>query len=46
VIGVAIPALTRSLKVDPKIAAGPVILASADIVTVMLYFNLAGWLLG
>lgn len=46
VLGVAIPVLTRSLRVDPKVAAGPVILASADIVTVLLYFNLAGWLLG
>ena len=44
-LGVAIPAVTRALHVDPKVAAGPVILASADIVSLTAYFGLAGWLL-
>jgi magnesium transporter len=31
----------HALRLDPKIAAGPVTLAIADIVTVLVYFNLA-----
>jgi magnesium transporter len=45
-LGVAIPAALRVAKADPRIAAGPVVLASADIVTLMLYFGLGAKLLG
>ena len=45
-LGVAIPAATRALRVDPEVAAGPVILATADILTLAFYFSLAGRLLG
>jgi magnesium transporter len=34
------------LHLDPKVAAGPVALAGADIVTILIYLNLARWLLG
>jgi magnesium transporter len=44
-LGVAIPALLRALKADPGIAAGPVVLASADVVTLLLYFGLGARLL-
>ena len=39
-LGVAVPAVLRAAKADPKIAAGPVVLASADVVTLLLYFGL------
>ena len=45
VIGLAIPYLLRILKRDPQVAAGPIALASADMVTLLVYFNLARWLL-
>jgi magnesium transporter len=44
-LGVAIPAILRVLKADPGIAAGPVVLASADVVTLLLYFGLGARLL-
>ena len=44
-LGVAIPAILRVLKADPRIAAGPVVLASADVVTLLLYFGLGARLL-
>jgi len=45
VIGVAIPNLLRLVTDDPRLAAGPIALASADMFTLVLYFNLARWLL-
>lgn len=45
-LGVAIPAVLRAAKADPRIAAGPVVLASADVVTLLLYFGLGARLLG
>ena len=45
-LGVAIPAVTRAFRIDPQVAAGPVILATADIMTLGFYFSLAGRLLG
>ena len=44
-LGVLLPALVHYLKVDPQIAAGPVVLASADILTLLFYFNIAAFLL-
>ncbi|MDY0162957.1 magnesium transporter [Desulfobotulus sp.] len=43
--GLSIPSLLHALKLDPKIAAGPVTLAMADICTVLIYFSLATALL-
>jgi magnesium transporter len=43
--GVVMPALLHALRLDPKIAAGPVTLAMADVLTLLLYFSLASWLL-
>ncbi len=45
-LGVAIPAGLRALKADPRIAAGPVVLAAADVVTLLLYFTIGARLLG
>jgi magnesium transporter len=44
-IGLSVPALLRALKLDPKIAAGPVALAFTDIFTLLFYFNLAAFFL-
>jgi magnesium transporter len=45
-LGVAIPAVLRAAKADPGIAAGPVVLAAADVVTLLLYFGIGARLLG
>ena len=45
-LGVAIPAALRAAKADPRIAAGPVVLAAADVVTLLFYFGLGSRLLG
>ena len=39
--GVSVPTLLHALKLDPKIAAGPVTLALADIFALGFYFSLA-----
>ncbi len=39
--GLIIPSLLHALKLDPKIAAGPLTLAITDICTILLYFTLA-----
>ncbi|MBE0537524.1 MAG: magnesium transporter [Phycisphaerae bacterium] len=44
-LGVAIPTAIHKLKIDPKVAAGPIVLASTDIATLIFYFSMARWLL-
>lgn len=44
-LGVIFPTLIHAMRRDPKIAAGPIVLATTDLVTLMFYFNLAGALL-
>jgi len=44
-LGLTVPSLLHALKLDPKIAAGPVTLALADIITILVYFTLAAVLL-
>ncbi len=41
VIGVSIPTLLHAIHEESKIASGPLTLAAADIVTIVLYFNAA-----
>lgn len=43
--GLSVPTLLHALKLDPKIAAGPVTLALTDLATLLCYFSLAAWLL-
>ena len=43
--GLSVPALLHALKLDPKIAAGPVTLAFTDVFTLLFYFSLAAVLL-
>jgi magnesium transporter len=45
VLGIAVPFVLRLLRLEPRVAAGPIVLAGADIVTILLYLNLAHWLL-
>jgi magnesium transporter len=45
VLGILLPSLLHWLKRDPHIAAGPIVLAIADMVTLLFYFNLASALL-
>ncbi len=46
VLGMALPILLRLLRLDPRVAAGPVALAAADVITILCYLTLAQWLLG
>ncbi len=45
VLGVALPAALRALRRDPRIAAGPIVLALADLATLLFYFHVSGLLL-
>jgi magnesium transporter len=44
-IGLALPNVLRLLRRDPNVASGPIALAGADMVTLLVYFNLARALL-
>jgi magnesium transporter len=44
-LGLSIPSLLHALRLDPKIAAGPVTLAISDLVTLLFYFGIATLLL-
>jgi magnesium transporter len=44
-LGTALPVVLRMVRLDPKVAAGPIALAAADVLTLLLYFALARWLL-
>jgi magnesium transporter len=43
--GLSVPTALHALKLDPKIAAGPVTLAFTDVFTLLFYFTTAAWLL-
>ena len=45
VIGMFLPNLLRLLRRNPQVAAGPIALAFADLITLLLYFRMAQWLL-
>jgi len=45
VLGATIPSLLRHLKLDPQVAAGPLVLALTDVITLVCYFSVARWLL-
>jgi magnesium transporter len=44
--GVLLPTLVRAFKIDPRIAAGPLVLAITDVVTLTFYLGLGATLLG
>ncbi|MCR4375716.1 MAG: magnesium transporter [Acidobacteria bacterium] len=41
VLGLVLPTLLHAARRDAKIAAGPIVLATADLCTLLIYFNLA-----
>ena len=45
-IGVIIPGAIRAFRADPKISSGPIVLAVADVATLLALFNIAVWILG
>jgi len=45
-IGMTLPNLLRLAKREPQVAAGPIALATSDMVTLLVYFSLARGLLG
>lgn len=45
-IGLLTPGVLRLWTREPRIAAGPIVLACADMATLLMYFGLARWLLG
>jgi magnesium transporter len=44
--GLSVPAALHALRLDPKIAAGPITLALTDVCTLLVYFSLAAVVLG
>jgi magnesium transporter len=44
--GVCLPMILRILKRDPHVASGPMALAAADMVTLLIYFSIARWMWG
>jgi magnesium transporter len=44
--GLSVPTGLHALKLDPKIAAGPITLALTDVTTLVAYFGLASVVLG
>ncbi len=40
-LGFALPTLLHAIRRDPQIASGPIVLASADLVTLVIYLSLA-----
>ncbi len=44
-VGLAMPVLLKLLRRDPSVAAGPIALAVTDMLALLVYFNIARWLL-
>lgn len=42
-MGAAIPLILHARKLDPKVAAGPVVLMFADVITTAIYLGLSTW---
>jgi magnesium transporter len=45
IVGLALPTLMHAARANPRIASGPIVLATADTITLVFYFSLAGWML-
>lgn len=44
--GTVVPWLMSKVKIDPAVASGPFISTLSDLTSVVIYFNIAEWLLG
>ncbi len=45
ILGLSMPTLLRAVKLDPRIAAGPITLALTDVATLLIYFTFASAML-
>jgi magnesium transporter len=45
-LGILVPTAIHALRVNPRVAAGPIVLAGTDLATLAFYFGVATWLLG
>jgi magnesium transporter len=45
VLGMIVPNILHRFKLDPQVAAGPLVLAITDVITLLCYFNAARWML-
>jgi magnesium transporter len=45
-LGISVPTLLHRLKLDLRVASGPVTLAMTDVCTIVAYFSLAAAVLG
>jgi magnesium transporter len=43
-VGLAFPTLLHAGRANARIASGPIVLATADTITLLCYFSLAGWM--
>jgi magnesium transporter len=44
-LGIALPTMLRLFRADPRIASGPIVLATADLATLLFFFNLSAVIL-
>jgi magnesium transporter len=45
VLGTVVPNVLHRFKLDPRVAAGPIVLALTDVITLACYFTAAKWML-
>lgn len=45
VVGSFLPFLFRLLRIDPALSSGPIVLATCDILTLLIYFRISGFFL-
>jgi magnesium transporter len=45
VLGTIVPNVLHRFKLDPRVAAGPIVLALTDVITLVCYFSAAKWML-
>ncbi|MFA6356638.1 MAG: magnesium transporter [Candidatus Omnitrophota bacterium] len=45
VIGSFLPFIFRFMKIDPALSSGPIVLATCDVITLLIYFRVSGFFL-
>lgn len=45
-LGCLLPVIAKKLKIDPAVMSAPLITTIADVTAIILYFNIAVWLIG
>jgi magnesium transporter len=46
ILGAGIPVALSRFKIDPAVATGPIVTTIIDVVGIVVYFNIAHWMLG